>query len=175
MTTNPQTQERYYGKYRGTVINVEDPMRKGRLLADVPQVLGLVPSTWAMPCVPFAGTQSGMWALPPVGSGVWIEFEQGDPQFPIWTGGFWGSGAEPPALAQASPATVSHIALQTTMQNGLLISDAPGPTGGILLKTPAGATIAVNDTGITISNGKGASITLTGSTVNVNMGALTVT
>lgn len=173
--TSPQTDQRYYGKYRGTVITVEDPMRMGRLIAQVPQVLGVLPSTWAMPCVPFAGMQSGAWTIPPIGSGVWMEFEQGDPRYPIWTGGYWGSGAEPPALAQAAPASVSHVTLQTTLQNTISISDVPGPTGGILLKTITGAMIAINDVGITISNGKGATIVLAGPTVTVNAGALTVT
>jgi uncharacterized protein involved in type VI secretion and phage assembly len=175
MTTKPQTDQRYYGKYRGTVVNVEDPQRTGRILAVVPGVQGLSPTTWATPCVPFAGTQSGMWTVPPVGSGVWMEFEQGDPRYPIWTGGYWGSAAEPPALAQAAPASVAHVAIQTTGQNALMISDVPGPTGGILLKTSTGAMIAVNDTGITISNGKGATVVLNGPTVNINAGALTVT
>jgi uncharacterized protein involved in type VI secretion and phage assembly len=166
---------RHYGKYRGTVINVEDPMRMGRIMAEVPQVYGMLPSTWAMPCVSFAGIQSGEWAVPPLGAGVWMEFEQGDPNYPIWTGGYWGSAAEPPAMAQLAPATVNHYVLQTTLQNTLQISDLPGPTGGILLKTTTGAMISINDIGITISNGKGATIVMAGPAVTINAGALTIT
>jgi hypothetical protein len=70
---------------------------------------------------------------------------------------------------------VSHVVIQTTMQTTLLLSDDPSPTGGILLKTSTGAMLAINSTGITISNGQGASIVLTGPTVTVNAGALTVT
>jgi hypothetical protein len=55
------------------------------------------------------------------------------------------------------------------------LSDVPGPTGGILLKTKTGAMISINDTGITISNGKGATIVMTGPTVTVNQGALAIT
>ena len=73
---------KYYGKYRGTVLNNVDPMQQGRLQVDVPDVLGGMPSSWAMPCVPFAGTQAGMWAVPDIGSGVWMEFEQGDSELP---------------------------------------------------------------------------------------------
>lgn len=173
--TNPAAGTRYYGKYRGTVVDVEDPMQLGRITAMVPDAMGATPSTWAMPCLPFAGVQSGAWTVPPVGSGVWVEFEQGDVNYPIWTGGWWGSAAEPPALALATPASVPHVVVQTTGQNTLVVSDAPGPTGGILLKTAAGAMIAINDTGITISNGQGAIIALSGPTVSVNAGALTVT
>ncbi len=164
----------YLGKYRGTVLANVDPLNRGRLLVSVPDVLGLAPSTWALPCVPLAGMQNGFYALPVIGAGVWVEFEQGDPDFPIWVGCFWGSAAEVPTMARAVPPLVPGITLQTPLQNGLTISDLPGPTGGILLKTATGAMIAVNDTGIFIQNGKGASLSLVGPTVDVNQGALTV-
>jgi uncharacterized protein involved in type VI secretion and phage assembly len=166
--------EKFYGKYRGLVLNNIDPMQMNRLQVQVPDVAGLIPITWAMPCVPLAGLQNGMVALPIIGSGVWIEFEQGDPDYPIWVGCFWGSAAEVPVLAHATPPGLSAITLQTPLQNGLTISDLPGPTGGIMLKSATGATLIVNDTGIYIQNGKGASIMMTGPTVNVNAGALTI-
>ena len=76
-TTSPQ---RFYGKYRGTVINNVDPMQLGRLLVTVPDVLGAgVPSSWAEPCVPLAGPTvppMGVYLVPPIGAGVWIEFER---------------------------------------------------------------------------------------------------
>jgi hypothetical protein len=83
--------------------------------------------------------------------------------------------AEVPALALAAPPAIPNIVLQTTAQNTLMLSDLPGPTGGILLKTTTGAFISVNDLGITISNGKGAIITMLGPTVDINMTALTIT
>lgn len=164
----------YFGKYRGTVINNIDPMQIGRLLVMVPDVTGLIPSTWAMPCAPIAGIQNGMFALPLPGSGVWVEFEQGDPDYPIWVGCFWGSAAEIPALALLTPPLTPAITLQTPLQNGITISDMPGPTGGIMLKTTTGASLIVNDTGIYIQNGKGAMLTMVGPSVDINSGALTV-
>ena len=166
---------KYYGKYRGTVTDNADPEQRGRIQALVPDVSGLVPSSWAMPCVPIAGTLSGTYVVPPIGSGVWIEFEQGDPDFPIWTGGYWGSAAEVPALALAGDPASPSIVLQSILQNVIAISDLPGPTGGILLQSTSGAMIVVNDIGITISNGQGATIVLTGPTVTINDGALVVT
>jgi uncharacterized protein involved in type VI secretion and phage assembly len=165
----------YYGKYRGMVVSNVDPLQTGRLQLRVPDVLGNGLSTWAMPCVPFSGRQMGMWALPQVGAGVWVEFEKGDPDFPIWSGCWWGSASEPPALALAAPPATPNFVLQTAGQTTLLLSDVPGPTGGILLKTKTGAMIAVNDTGITISNGKGATIVMSGPTVTINQGALAIT
>jgi uncharacterized protein involved in type VI secretion and phage assembly len=167
--------ERFFGKYRGMVLNNVDPLQQGRLQVQVPDVAGLVPASWAMPCVPIAGIQNGMVALPIPGSGVWVEFEQGNADYPIWTGCFWGSAAEVPALALASPPGTPAITVQTPLQNGLTVSDLPGPTGGIMLKSATGATLIVNDTGIYIQNGKGAAITLVGPTVTINNGALTVT
>ncbi|WP_299773894.1 phage baseplate assembly protein V [uncultured Tateyamaria sp.] len=166
--------ETYYGKYRGTVVNNVDPLLTGRIQAIVPDVSGVALSSWAMPCFPMAGIQTGNVAVPPIGAGVWIEFEKGDPDYPIWTGGFFGSAAEVPALANITPPGLSALTMQTTLQNGVTVTDLPGPTGGIVLKTTAGASLIVNDTGIYIQNGRGASITLVGPTVTVNNGALTV-
>ncbi len=166
---------KFYGKYRGSVINNIDPLRIGRVQVMVPDVGGVSISSWAMPCVPVAGPQMGFYTVPPVGAGVWVEFEQGDPDYPIWTGGFWGSAAEVPALAQTILPGLSGFVLQTTSQNTLLISDTPGPAGGLLIKLNSGATIMVNQTGITIQNGQGASVTMNGPVVNLNLGALTVT
>ena len=79
----------------------------------------------------------GVFALPAIGSTVWAEFEQGNPDYPIWVGGYWGSAAEVPPLALAAPPGMQNILLQTTGQNLLLITDTPGPTGGIVLKSRA--------------------------------------
>ncbi|MBC8730282.1 baseplate assembly protein [Paraburkholderia sp. UCT2] len=150
-------------------------MQMGRLMATVPDVTNIVPGTWAMPCVPFAGIQAGQLVVPSIGAGVWIEFEQGDPDYPVWTGCYWGSSAELPALALAATPGTQQLVLQTMLQTTLMVSDMPGPTGGILLKTATGALISINETGITISNGQGATIVLAGPSVTVNEGALVVT
>lgn len=165
---------KYYGKFRGTVLNNIDPEQRGRIMAIVPDVSGLIPTSWAMPCLPIAGKQSGVYVVPQIGSGVWIEFEQGDPDYPIWTGCFWGIVAEVPALALAGVPASPSIVLQTALQNAIVISDLPGPTGGIMLKSTTGASIIVNDTGIYIQNGKGAMITMVGPAVNINNGAINV-
>jgi len=163
-----------FGKYRGTVINNVDPLQIGRIQAMVPDLAGFVPGTWAMPCLPMAGINTGVFTAPMIGSGVWIEFERGDPDYPVWVGGYWGSAAEVPVLAHAVPPGVPAVTIQTPLKNGIVVSDVPGPTGGILIQTTTGAMISVSDVGIVISNGKGAIINMTGPTVDVNLGALTV-
>ena len=166
--------KKYYGVYRGTVVENIDPLQTGRIIALVPDVGGVIPTTWAMPCVPIAGKQAGTFVMPQIGSGVFVQFEAGDPDKPVWMGGWWGDVAEVPALALAGVPGDPNIVIQTTLQNAIVVSDLPGPTGGIMLKSTTGATIIVNDTGIYIQNGKGASIVMVGPSVTINAGALVV-
>jgi uncharacterized protein involved in type VI secretion and phage assembly len=175
MSQDIQARTKFYGKYRGVVVNNLDPMQMARIQVIVPDVSTVMLSSWAMPCFPVAGIQNGVFTVPIPGSGVWVEFEQGDPDFPIWVGCYWGTPAEVPALARVVPPSVPGLVYQTPLQNGIVISDVPGPTGGIMMKSTTGASIIVNDTGIYIQNGKGASIVMVGPTVTINQGAIVVT
>ena len=167
---------RYYGKYRGVVMNNVDPMQLGRLQVQVPDVLNLAPSGWALPAMPFAGTpDQGVFVLPAdrrAASG-WSSSRAMRPT----RSGPGAGGRRPPRCRRwRSPRRPScrTSSCRPPAQNSLVISDVPGPTGGIMLKASTGAMILINDTGITISNGQGATIMLTGPTVNINNGALTV-
>jgi Type VI secretion system/phage-baseplate injector OB domain len=168
--------KKYFGRYRATVINNVDPMRMGRVQVIVPDVSNVIPSTWAMPSSPVGGLQTGMYAVPTIGAGVWIEFEQGDPDYPVISGSFWGSAAEIPAAAQAAPPITPPIVIQSQSQNRIVISATPGD--GIRLETalgPAGPSIIINPTaGIVLSDGKGAMISLVGGVVTINQGALVI-
>lgn len=169
----------FYGKYRGTVVNNTDPEQRGRIQAIVPAVSNVVPTSWALPCMPMAGKEQGVFMVPQIGASVWVEFEGGDPDKPIWVGGFWGTTTLVPKMTLAPPPITPGqiILIETTSQNTLVLSDATpsAATGGIILKSPTGAMIVVNDSGIYIQNGKGASITLVGNSVTINNGALVVT
>ncbi len=164
----------YFGIYRATVVNNIDPMQMGRITVMAPAVGALVASTWVTPCAPVTGIQMGVYMVPQIGSGVWIQFEGGNPDKPVWMGGWWANASDVPALALAGVPADPNIVIQSTLQNAIVVSDLPGPTGGIMLKSTTGATIIVNDTGIYIQNGKGASIVMTGPTVTINNGALVV-
>lgn len=118
-TTAPAGAERHYGKYRGTVSDNEDPNNLGRLRAKVPEVLADVDSGWALPCAPWAGDNQGAFAIPPVGAGVWIEFEAGDPSRPLWSGCWWSSDQLP--KDEAGTAATPPVKIVRT-ENGLMVS-----------------------------------------------------
>ena len=103
-----QIEHRFYGKYRGLVVDNADPERLGRLKVKVPGVLGEeVVTGWAMPCLPYGGeADQGFLFIPEVGAGVWVEFEQGDLEFPIWVGTFWSKVA-----MRSNPNPVSMLGL----------------------------------------------------------------
>lgn len=138
--------ERLWGKFRGTVVDNADPLRQGRVRAFVPSVLGSTESGWALPCAPFAGPQAGFFAIPPVGAGVWIEFEAGDVSRPIWSGCWWGAGEAPVAPPAGTPGDPqvklwrSDLGLTTALDDGaqtITISDASG-VNQIVVDTRAG-------------------------------------
>jgi hypothetical protein len=92
----------FFGKYRGVVVNNMDPMHLGRIQAKVPDVIGVGTSNWALPAVPCSLPKRVGSALPKIGASVWIEFEQGNPDCPIWTGCYFGRPEDtPPSLRTA--------------------------------------------------------------------------
>ena len=157
----------FFGKYRGTVANNIDPMQQGRIQVSVPAVLGDGQMSWAMPCVPYAGSGVGFFAIPPNGANVWVEFEGGDSDYPIWSGCFWGVG-ELPAL----PAVAEMKVLKTDTCT-ITLNDLPG-VGGITIETATGIKIELTPMGLTIDNAQGGTISMTGPQVSVNNGALEV-
>jgi hypothetical protein len=162
----------YFGKFRGKVANNIDPLQQGRIQVSVPAVLGDSSLAWAMPCVPFAGAGVGFFVIPPNGANVWVEFEGGDPDRPIWTGCFWGLG-ELAALAAPVPQ------MKVLKMDGITftMSELPG-AGGLTIDVgpPAVLTplkLVFNATGIELNNGA-AKVKLTPVSVSVNDGALEV-
>jgi uncharacterized protein involved in type VI secretion and phage assembly len=93
----------FYGKYRGQVANNMDPMQLGRIQVFVPAADGTT-TNWALPCAPYAAPEVGFLLLPPIGAPVWIEFEAGDPDYPIWSGCFWERVDDMPAVVMPTPA-----------------------------------------------------------------------
>jgi hypothetical protein len=139
--------KRYFGKYRGKVIDNVDPLFLARIMAEVPAI-SEIPTSWAMPCVPYAGMEVGLYAIPPIGANVWIEFEAGNPNYPIWTGCFWEEGQVPLG------APLPGMTILKTECITLIINDDP-EVGGLTLEVspPAVATpisITLNSAGIQV-------------------------
>ena len=165
---------RFYGKYRGRVENNLDPFGQGRLQVSVPAVLGDARMAWAMPCSPYAGPGVGLFLIPPTGAQVWVEFEGGDPDYPIWAGGFWGVGEAPnPA---PGPQQIAAMTLKTDCIT-LTLNNLPGAGGLTLEVTPPAVAVAakieITSAGITISHAQ-SKIQLTATGVAINGDALTV-
>ena len=129
-----EVERRYYGKYRGFVVDNDDPEQLGRLKLTVPSVLGdAVVTGWAMPCVPYGGAEGqGLLMVPDVDAGVWVEFEEGDLEFPIWVGTFWSKPGGTPELP------VPHDADGEP-------GDAQSPPTRKIIRTAAGHTIQFED------------------------------
>ncbi len=155
-----------YGKFRGTVTDNKDPLMQGRIRAQVPAVLDDEETGWALPCVPYAGNGVGIFFIPPVGANVWMEFENGDPDYPIWVGCFWG-----PLEAPKMPALADFKIIKTDTAT-ITINDLPG-LNGVTIETNTGLKIVMDLKGIELTNAA-ASVKLTPVSVSINNGALDV-
>jgi uncharacterized protein involved in type VI secretion and phage assembly len=159
--------QHFYGKYRGKVTSNVDPHKMGRVRARVPAVFGDEESGWALPSAPYGGPGVGFFFVPPVDANVWIEFEGGNPDYPIWTGCFWGL-TETPAVSMFPFEKIIKTDTAT-----IKLDDTPG-TGGLTIETTSGLKVVMDATGIELSN-NAASVKLTPASVSVNNGALEVT
>lgn len=125
---------RYYGKYRGVVSDNGDPRNMGRIKARVNELLGNVETGWALPCAPYASNGEGHYTVPPVGAGVWVEFESGDLSRPIWSGCWWAESQLPAdngGTSATPPLKIirSEKGLMVTMDDGsqtVTVSDSSG-------------------------------------------------
>ncbi|KQW02335.1 phage baseplate assembly protein V [Rhizobacter sp. Root1221] len=150
---NVKGMARYYGKYRGVVVASLDPEARGRLLVRVPDVTGPNITNWARPCMPWGGMSMGSYIVPPPETNVWVEFEQGDPNSPIWVGCFWGTALETPAMPKLVAPGAPIFAVESFAKHGFAVTDMPLlpylPSGGIFIGNAA-AGIAIDITGVRI-------------------------
>jgi len=152
---------RFYGKYRGKVVDVNDPDKLGRITAEVPEILQQETSPWALPAVPFAGPSHGLVLIPEKGDGVWIEFEAGDPSRPIWTGGWWAKNELP------SPGDTQVRALVTSAGHQLVLDDK---NKEIKVTHSGGAEIKLTDSDISLKVGN-TEISMTKSDLTLKVGS----
>jgi uncharacterized protein involved in type VI secretion and phage assembly len=157
---------RFYGKYRAIVVDANDPDKMGRLRLQVPGVLGSkVVTGWALPCVPYGGPNEGFFFIPEKDATVWVEFEAGNPEFPIWVGAFWcmpGGETEAPKIndpegkeekERQSPPTRKVI--KTLKGHTIQFEDADG-NEMIIVTDPIGKNrIVMNKDGVRIEARKG--------------------
>jgi len=153
----------FFGKYRGRVLDNRDPLHLGRLSVSVPDVLGDAMG-WALPCVPFAGPGIGFLALPPVGANVWVEFEAGDPDHPIWSGCFWSPG-QLPAEAVDPACAVWRTA------GSVVVLGRPGAAD----LSPTPLQIRIDETSVAIGRGDRPLVTVSDDAVQLDVPPLMLT
>jgi uncharacterized protein involved in type VI secretion and phage assembly len=158
-----RVRHRYYGKYRGTVTDVDAATL--RIKANVPAVLGAVPTGWCVACVPYAGPDVGFFFVPDIGAGVWIEFEGGDVSYPIWSGCYWRAGELP---SDASPSVRGVV---TGAPHKLLFADDDET---VTLSDANDNEVTLDSSGITQARGT-QQVVVGDASVNINSGALEVT
>lgn len=158
-----------FGKYRGQVTSNTDPLNQGRVEVKVPSVFGDGITKWALPCVPYAGNNVGFFAIPPVGASVWVEFEGGARDFPIWTGCFWTE-------AETLPDTDPMTKVLKTPGGKITVKD----DGTIEIETTGGAKVTMNATEISLEapmikqSAQGGSAEVSAAGFNAQNGAFTV-
>ena len=172
-------ENQFFGKYRGLVVDNVDPEQLGRLKLRVPSVLGEeVVTGWAMPCVPYGGDANlGFLFIPEVGAGVWVEFEAGDLEFPIWTGTFWskpGGESELPKPNDPDGAEQDNVQdpptrkiIKTLKGHTIQFEDADGEELILICEAPKGQVVRLDEDGISITDSKGNSIEMTEDTFRV--------
>lgn len=154
----------HHGRYRGEVTDVDDPKGIGRVRLLVPEVLMDVQSGWALPAFAVTGDGSGMFAVPPIGAGVWVEFESGDTARPVWVGGWFAEGAVP------GGATPEQFVLTTPSGHVIVLDD---DEGSVTVADASGAHIVLSSGGIELAKG-GQKVVIGQSSVTINDGALEV-
>ena len=148
---------KYYGKYRASVVDRDDPIQKGRLRLLIPAVLGDEESGWAMPCFPNGGiSETGVFSVPELGAHVWAEFEAGDISSPIWAGTFFGADDDLPTEAQLTPPDA--LVLKTPKGTTLCMSDEDGKESFIIQHAEGQSLVMDESGGITISDTGGESV-----------------
>ena len=167
----------YFGKYRGVVVDNDDPTSRGRVKVRVPSVLADV-ELWAMPCVPYAGDQVGFYSIPASGAGVWVEFEAGDPSYPVWTGCFWADDELPDSAGPPVKIwkTDSHTVRLDDDGDEIKVENSSNSsmTFATEVKTESGqATHTVGSSGISSELGSG-KLEVTPASVRINNGSMEV-
>jgi uncharacterized protein involved in type VI secretion and phage assembly len=174
---------KYYGKYRGIVVDNNDPEKLGRLKVKVPSVLGNdVVTGWAMPCLPYGGiANQGFLAIPEIDAGVWVEFEAGDLEYPVWVGTYWGKPggeSELPKPNQADGSEDSSVQepptrkiMKTKQGHTIQLEDKEGEEMVLIVEAVNGEVITMDKNGIKITDGANShEVALNGSGISVSDG-----
>lgn len=184
--------KQFFGKYRGKVTENKDPLNLGRIQVSVPAIFGEGRQSWALPCTPYAGKDIGFFTIPPVDANVWVEFEGGDPDYPIWSGCFWGENELPKNAKVEDPVKVQvfktdgiTITLSNLENNKGLTIEVDKPVvdkplkmvfnaDGIELNNNNKTTAKLMAEIIELKNGESSTVTIAGDSIQLKESAIEV-
>jgi len=169
----------FFGKYRGLVVDNADPQKIGRLKLRVPSVLGQdVVTGWALPCVPYGGADDqGILMIPDVDAGVWVEFEEGDLEFPIWVGTYWSkpsgtteipkpNGEDGTEAGEAQDPPTKKI-IKTAKGHTVQFEDKDGEESVLVVEGQKGHFVLMNKDGITVQDAAGNALVMSSDAVTL--------
>lgn len=184
--------KQFFGKYRGKVAVNKDPLNLGRIQVSVPAIFGEGRQSWALPCTPYAGKDVGFFTIPPVDANVWVEFEGGDPDYPIWSGCFWGENELPQNAKVEEPVKVQvfktdgiTITLSNLGNNKGLTVEVDKPVvekplkmvfnaDGIELNNNNKTTTKLMAETIELKNGESSTVTIAGDSIQLKESAIEI-
>jgi len=183
---------KFFGKYRGKVATNKDPLHLGRIQVQVPAIFGDEKMGWAIPCTPYAGADIGFFMIPPVGTNVWVEFEGGDPDYPIWSGCFWNEKELPQNAKVEEPDKVQVFRVQGITLTWSNLGDNKGVTleveapvverklkmvfnaDGIELNNKDETTVKLTADKIELKNKANSTVTITANEIELTENAISV-
>ncbi|AFZ12034.1 hypothetical protein Cri9333_1125 [Crinalium epipsammum PCC 9333] len=184
--------KQFFGKYRGKVTGNKDPSNLGRIQVSVAAIFGQDRQSWALPCTPYAGKDIGFFTVPPVDANVWVEFEGGDPDYPIWSGCFWGENELPQNAKVEDPVNVQvfktegiTITLSNLEKNKALTVEVTKPVvekplklifnaQGIELNNDNKTIAKLTAETIELKNGESSTLTIAGDSIQLKESAIEI-
>lgn len=138
--------KRYYSVYRAQVTSNEDETGRGLIEVKVPNLFGDKPLPSKAEPRDFrgAGPSKGEFYPPEVGDWVYVEFEMGDPKFPIYSGGWYGTGEVSSEFAYTANKPTSR-GMVNKYGHVLKFVEVPGKEQ-FVLTSPAGHFLVLDDT-----------------------------
>jgi phage gp45-like len=143
---------KFYGKYAAVVTSLKDEEKRGQIQVQVPSIFGMTDLVWARPCFPY-----GHYMVPHEGAQVWVEFEGGDPRYPLYSGAWYPTGLIPQEAQEDPPA---NRVIQMPSGHTIELQDKPGEEKVVVRHKDNSFVTLDKDGSVLISNKNGSHLYL---------------